>query len=63
MPVIYSRIPYIKSLLDHKHLVVQIEGWFRNYIFYHGHIVGYECPDWGNLIIDWPKLRAAGYKE
>lgn len=38
-------------------LLIDTTGIFKKYIFFNGHIIGEENPAFGNLIINWPRLK------
>lgn len=49
--------PRIASILKYYNtLVIDTTGIFRKSIYLNGHIVGEENPEWGNLIINWPRF-------
>ena len=50
--------PRLISLIKYRNiLLIDTTGIFRKNIYLNGCIVGYQNPVYGNLMIDWQKLK------
>ena len=47
--------PKLYSIFHRNMFIISKQG--RHRVYYNGYCVGYENESWGNLIIDWQKLK------
>lgn len=54
----HGAFPRLMSAIKYRNiLLIDTTGIFKKYIFFNGHIIGEENPAFGNLIINWPRLK------
>ena len=61
--VMYSKFPRIKSFLNKGFFVIGLFRLGNANIYYNGHLVGREMANTGALMIDWNRMKNAGYME